>query len=250
MQDEVISPYTVRAGTFQGPLELLLSLIESRKLFVNEISLSGVTNDYIEYIKSMSAVPNDKRASDISYFILIASTLILIKSKSLLPNLALSKDEEEKIVDLEHRLKMYQIIRNASLSLRDSFGKKILFTPLDRNFKTVIFAPDQNISIVNIKKSIDEVLNSIPKKSEALPQLEIKKVISLDEMINSLTDRIENAVNLSFNSFAKNHGSANEKEVKVHLIVSFLAMLELVRGGIIDVIQNNHFEDINITKQN
>ena len=115
MIEETIPTYQVKAGSFEGPLELLLSLIENRKFFVNEISLAEVTNDYIGYIKSITNVSNDKHIADVSYFILIASTLILIKSKSLLPNLELTEDENEKITDLEQRLKLYQIIKNASI---------------------------------------------------------------------------------------------------------------------------------------
>src|SRR5665647_1776763 len=111
---ETISEYKIKQGTFEGPLELLLSLIEDKKLFVNEISLAEVTNEYISYIKSLSDVSSDKHIADVSYFILIAATLILIKSKSLLPDLSLTEDEEEKISDLEARLRLYKIIKNAS----------------------------------------------------------------------------------------------------------------------------------------
>ena len=249
MQEEIISPYTVRAGTFQGPLELLLSLIESRKLFVNEISLSDVTNDYIAYIKSMSDIPTEKRVADISYFILIASTLILIKSRSLLPNLALSGEEEEKIVDLELRLRLYKTIKDVSAEVKETFGKVIIYAPEERNFNTPLFSPDNQIAVQNIFQCINDVIQNVPKKAEALPEIEIKRVMSIDEMINSLTDRMQNAMNLSFRDFAKSHGGSDHREVKVHVIVSFLAMLELVREGVIDVMQNNHFEDMQINKQ-
>jgi chromatin segregation and condensation protein Rec8/ScpA/Scc1 (kleisin family) len=65
-------------------------------------------------------------------------------------------------------------------------------------------------------------------------------------MINSLTDRIQNAMNMSFRDFSKSHGAQTKQEAKVHIIVSFLAMLELVRGGLIDVMQNSDFQDIQI----
>ena len=76
--------------------------------------------------------------------------------------------------------------------------------------------------------------------------MEVKKVISIEEMINNLTDRIQNALSMSFKDFAHGHSTENDKEKKVTVIVSFLAMLELVREGIIDVIQNATFEDITI----
>lgn len=244
---ENISQYTVKHGSFEGPLDVLLSLIEQRKLFVNEISLAEVTNDYISYVKSIGE--DDRKINDISYFVLIAATLILIKSKSLLPNLSLTEDENEKIVDLEARLKIYQIIKNASVDIKTQFGTKIIFSPCDRIWSDPIFSPDKAITVVNIGLAINDVIKGLPKKEEKLPEIEVKKIINIDQVINSLTDRIQNAMNLSFLEFSRSHGASNEQEAKVHTIVSFLAMLELVREGLIDVIQNNTFEDIEINKQ-
>lgn len=243
------SIYNVRAPSFEGPLELLLSLIEQRKLFINEISLAEVTNDYITYIKSLSDTPSDKHIADVSYFILISATLILIKSKSLLPNLSLTDDETEKITDLETRLKLYKIIKEANIEIANMFGTKIIFMPNERIWSEPLFSPDPEITINNINNSILEVLAHLPKKIEKLPEIEVKKIINIDEIINSLTDRIQNAMNLSFKEFTRGSGAGNQEEAKVHVIISFLAMLELVREGIIDVIQNSSFGDIEINKQ-
>lgn len=246
---EIISPYQIKQGTFEGPLELLLSLIEQRKLFVNEISLAEVTNDYIAYIKTLNGVPTDKHIADVSYFILIAATLILIKSKSLLPNLSLTEDETEKITDLETRLKLYAIIKNASIDINNTFGTKIIFMPTERIWSEPLFSPDPQITIANMTLCVSEVLARAPKPKEILPEIEVKKIINIDEVINSLTDRIQNAINLSFKDFSKSHGAQSKEEAKVHVIISFLAMLELVREGIIEVIQNSSFGDIEINKQ-
>jgi len=246
---ENISQYQIKQGTFEGPLELLLSLIEEKKLFVNEISLAEVTNDYISYIKSLSGIPFDKHIADVSYFILVAATLILIKSKSLLPDLSLTEDEEEKISDLENRLRLYKIIKNASIEISNNFGTKIIFMPNERIWSEPLFSPDPLITKNNIFQSINDVLNHIPKKAEKLPEVEVKKIINLDDIINSLTDRIQNAMNLSFREFSQSHGAEDAEEAKIHVIISFLAMLELVREGIIDVIQSSSFGDIKINKQ-
>jgi len=249
LDESVISTYRIKQGTFEGPLELLLSLIEQRKLFVNEISLATVTNDYISYIKSLSDEPSNRQINNVSYFILIAATLILIKSKSLLPNLSLTDDETEKINDLEKRLQLYKIIKNASLEIGNNFGIKIIFMPNERIWSEPIFSPDPQITINNIHLSMIEVLNHLPKKTEKIPEVEVKKIINIDEIINSLTERIQGAMNLSFKEFTQASGAENQEEAKVHVIISFLAMLELVREGIIDVIQNSSFGDIEINKQ-
>jgi segregation and condensation protein A len=251
MDNTVNSPYKIKQGTFEGPLELLLSLIEQKKLFINEISLALVTNDYISHIKEFSNTGdnNNKYIADISYFILVATTLILIKSKSLLPNLALTEDETEKISDLENRLKLYKIIKNASIDIKNNFGVNIIFMPNERIWSEPIFAPDPQITLLNISSRMDEIFRSLPTNAPKLPEIEIKKILNIDQIINSLTDRIKGAIDLSFKEFSNSHGANNQQEAKVHIIVSFLAMLELVREGIIDVIQSNSFDDIKINKQ-
>lgn len=238
--------YTVKAGTFEGPLELLLSLIEERKFFVNELSLAQVTDDYIQYVQNIKYDTNDKRIADVSSFIIVASTLILIKSKSLLPNLSLTDEEEGKIEDLEARLKLYQIIKNASIDIKASYGTRIIFTAPERKNINPVFSPDEHININTMIACIESVVSNLPKKKEKLPEVEVRKVISLEEMIENLTGRIQSAMNTSFRNFTKTYDSGDEHEMKVTVIVSFLAMLELVRGGIIDVIQNETFEDITI----
>ena len=126
MPEEVLT-YNAKIGSFEGPLGLLLSLIEDRKLFINEISLAQVADDYIGYLKNLQDLPPERKIANVSYFVLVAATLILIKSKSLLPNLALTEEEEEKIGDLERRLKLYQIIKKASVNIKNNFRGKIVF---------------------------------------------------------------------------------------------------------------------------
>lgn len=76
--------FKIKVGEFEGPLELLLDLIEKRKLHINDVSLSQVTDDFINYLKALQefSIPG------ISHFVLVASTLLLIKSRSLLPALS------------------------------------------------------------------------------------------------------------------------------------------------------------------
>ena len=247
MENEVT--YKVKAGNFEGPLELLLSLVEERKFFVNDLSLAEVTNEYIAYVNTISKDNTLKHISDVSSFVVVAATLILIKSKSLLPNLNLTTDETEKIQNLEDRLRLYQIIKNASIDIKTNFGAQIIFSAPERNFSDPVWSPDQNITTSIMFSSIQSVFENLPKKNVPLPEVEIKKVISIEEMIDNLTERIQNSINISFKDFSENFKGENAREVKTNIIVSFLAMLELVREGIIDVIQNSNFEDITIEKQ-
>jgi segregation and condensation protein A len=224
--------YQVKTEAFEGPLDLLLTLIEKRKLFINDISLAKVADDYVTHIQSMGNFP----IADSANFILVASTLLLIKSKSLLPELKLSEEEQGSIDDLEKRLRIYQRMRELSVHVKTLFGKNIIFSPQPRK-AVPVFSPDETMTITNLVTAMQEVLKNLPKK-EKVPKAVIKKVISLEETIENLTKRIQSSFKMSFRDFSKNHTE------KVNIIVSFLAMLELVKEGVIRVSQEKHFDDI------
>ncbi len=235
------STYTVKTSAFEGPLELLLNLVESRKLFINEISLASVTDDYLAYARSISK--ND--LTELTSFLSVAATLILIKSRSLLPGFIVTKEEEKDIVDLETRLMLYGMIREIGAELSEKYGKTIIHLPPEREFETTVFAPDPKLTINMLFASAWEALNRVPKV-EILPEVKVRKIINIDEMLTSLTERIAGAMRLSFRDWQKSVVGEDREAVKSNMIVSFLAMLELVRQGMMDALQNTEFEDIEL----
>jgi len=238
--------YTVQTPIFQGPFDLLLHLIEKRKLFIGDLSLAEVTADYIRYLRESGG----GSITDVSSFVSIASTLILIKSKSLLPNLQISKEEEEDVADLKQRLSLYKIFQDISDTLRKRYGKDTIYFQGERNEESIVFSPDASIHIDAIKAAIDSVLLNIPDKKEKKVEISIARVMSIDEMISSLSDRIAHSISLTFKDFSNPEGKyESSKEEKVHVIVSFLAVLELAREGILALVQDNTFDDILITKK-
>jgi segregation and condensation protein A len=227
--------FTVKQGSFEGPLDLLLDLIEKRKLHINEVSLAKVADDYISYVKNLSEFP----VADSAQFVLIASTLLLIKSKSLLPTLDLTIEEQASIDDLNRRLKLYELMKRLSAGIKPIFGKRVLFAKGERKLDPV-FSPDADMTTPNLITAVNRVLANLPKK-EFLPKVIVDKVISLEEMISNLTTRVAESLKMSFREFAGPH-----KAKKVDVIVSFLAMLELVKQGVIRVTQERHFDDIHM----
>ena len=237
------SSYSVKTHVFEGPLDMLLSLIEKRKLFISDISLAQVADDYIAHIRSLQEFP----IADSAHFILIASTLVLIKSKSLLPSLSLTLEEQESIDDLEARLREYQKYKALSRHLKERFGIHAEYLRLPSKEKPIVFAPDSQTNVVKIKEVIASIIAAIPKK-EFVPKAVVQKVISLEEMIENLTHRITAGMRMSFKDFS-GHGKEMTQEKKVEVIVSFLAMLELVKQGIISVRQDKDFHDIQMENQ-
>jgi segregation and condensation protein A len=232
----VETDFKIKMGDFEGPLELLLDLIEKRKLHINDISLSQVADEFVAHIKSYEEFP----IADSADFILIASTLLLIKSKSLLPNLQLTEDEEGNIEDLERRLALYKRFKDLAKHVDELYMKAPLYFANESRQIYSVFSPTAEVTKENILSNIKNVLQNIAKP-EKLATVVVQKVISLEKMIENLTERVNKSLKMSFREFSK-----FGKTDKVNVIVSFLAMLELVKQGVVRVSQSEHYDDIEI----
>jgi segregation and condensation protein A len=228
-------PFAVKTSVYEGPLELLLELIEKRKLLINDISLASVTDEYIARVNAATELPVGETAE----FVSLAATLLLIKSRSLLPQLELSQDETRDIKELEYRLALYQIIKQSTQSLHTLLGAPGLYegNPPER---PAMFLPDETITLAGLRAAAQTLIQGFPQ-SLTLPKVSVKTIISIEEMIEKLQQRVSSAIKLSFKDFA----GVGKKE-RTEIIVSFLAMLELVKQGILQATQNDHFEDITL----
>lgn len=227
--------FTIRTEAFEGPFALVLDLIEKRKLLVNDLSLSQVTDDFIAHVKGQAEFPMEDAAD----FIQVAATLLLIKSKSLIPDLELSGEEEEDVDDLKRRLLMYEKIREAARLLGRIFGKSVM-VPAGERVPDPVFSPSEDLS----KEALSDALRSALKeleKQEKLPEARVRPMITIEEMMERLLSRVQKALTLSFTEFK---GDAKEK---TEIVVSFLALLELIKQGSVDAYQHESFADIKIT---
>lgn len=240
METEAV--FKVKQEVFEGPVEVLLELIEKRKLFVNDVSLASVTDDFIQYMQTVGMQPGEA-----ANFLAVAATLILIKARSLLPNIELTAEESESIGDLERRVALYQIISHISGELIRQYNKKVSFEGV-RRLTGVVFAPDEKLPVEQLPKLIDDIIGRIPPVEPKKPEARIFKTISIAEVLNTLQERIEHAMHTSFNAIRVASPDMDERSQKVYTIVSFLGMLELVRRGLVAAEQNELFEDITLQK--
>lgn len=230
-----VTPFSIKTEVFEGPLELLLELVEKRKLLINDISLAAVTDEYLATVSSMQ----ERSLPHTTQFVQLAATLLLIKSKSLLPVLELTEDEESAIENLEARLKRYQIFRDASTTVTQVFGKNLLYEKKYILDTKPMLTLDQFTELPVLADSMYQLISSLPQ-TEKKPKVTIRTIISLEEMIDRLHQRVASAASLTFRELLE-----HDTEKKV-VIVGFLAILESVKQGSVLVAQAERYQDIHI----
>jgi segregation and condensation protein A len=239
--------YLVKTGEFEGPVHILLQLIQDRKLHVSEVSLAVVTEDFLKFIAG-----HNLNYSQVSSFIVVSSTLLLIKSRSLLPSIELTEEEEESIVDLTERVRQYEVIRKYAELLAPLYGKNPLFARTYQD-KTPVFAPDAQITTATLSGLLHDLFVAFPIV-EKLPEKAMKVVVKLEVMIDDLKERIQRGMTLHSREIMDKYRNATDptekRQAKVFAVVSFLAMLELVKKGFAAVVQGESFGDIELTNPN
>lgn len=226
--------FEIKQEKFEGPLELLLELIEKEKLSISEISLAKVTDDYIKHVKSLEKIDPEQLAE----FLVVAAQLILVKSRALLPQLKLSGEEEASIEELEKRLQEYKRIKELAgdvkkiEALRNRIFTREAYWGMDP-----IFYPPPRLTLKSLSDALAAFLAALPK-IEKLAEEKIRRIISLEEKIKHIRTFLQEAVEKAFSEIVK--GAKEKTEV----IVSFLAILELAKQKFVELRQEKLFEDI------
>ncbi|MBP9751733.1 MAG: segregation/condensation protein A [Candidatus Moranbacteria bacterium] len=231
-------PCHIKLAQFEGPLELLLSLIEDRKLDITKVSLGSVADQYLERLAA------DKDAislENLSSFLVIAARLILIKSKMLLPVLEFTDEEEEAMEDLEIRLIEYRRFREAAQEMERVLDPKRRSFPREKFLRAMdVFIPPKGVTPESLRKHFESVLGEIPVHEKIIEET-VEEIMSLEERIADLQASLRDRAEYSFHELSRS--AADRMEV----IVSFLAVLELVKQRYVVVDQRDAWGDIRIS---
>lgn len=218
---------------FSGPLDLLLSLIADQKMSINDIAISEVTEQYVAYVETLEE--DQVSPEELADFLVVAAKLLLLKSKSLLPMFA---KEEEDGPSLADQLRLYKAFIDASKWINK------LWLEADTGFfrtepmrKPEGFVPPANVTITSVHRSMVQLIHRLaPPKP--LPRTSMDKAVSLREKISHLKALIEKHKTMLF------HHTIENVKNKTEVIVSFLALLELVKQQDIVCNQETQFGDI------
>lgn len=227
----------VKDTTFNGPLDLLLQLIEQEELDISQVSLASVTDQYIASLQAMDELPVDELAD----FLVIAAKLLLIKSRLLIPG---ATPIDESGIELEQQLRMYRAFVEASKHVARLFNRQRVLYPRE-GYAAIdpIFNPPEHLKIDQLREIFADVLKELEPITR-LPQTVIVRTINIRQKIEQITQRLLAERTMSFNELLRQ--SNNKTEV----IITFLAVLELVKLRTATVVQESLYADVNITALN
>ena len=223
---------------FEGPLDLLLYLIKKQNIDITDIQILPITNQYIEYINMMQRMQFEL-ASD---YLVMAATLAEIKSRMLIPNDTDDNEEDDPRADLIKRLMEYQKYKDLSSELdmiprlnRDNFIASGIFNQLEKK---------QDLPKIHIEE-LEQAFLDVMKRAEINASHEINtEVLSVRERMTRVLELLNNNTNTIFTD------CFDITESKMGVVVTFLAILELVKENIIDLFQNEPLSVIYLKLKN
>ena len=232
--------YRIKTDLYQGPLDLLLDLIEKAELDITVLSLAQVTDQFLDYVRSME----EENPTEVSAFVVIAARLIQIKSAALLPRqkVNIPDVDEDTGEALARQLIIYRRFKMLSDSLAEREDRR-LRSWLRTKAPDVGLEPALDISGLNRDK-LGEIASRlfVPKKpARALETVMRKPRLSIHEKIHLLVERIRGSAIVRFSSLLR---SRNKNET----VVTFLAMLELIKQNAVTFRQESNFAEIEIEK--
>lgn len=235
--------YAIKIDNFEGPLDLLCHLIDKNKMNIYDINLSEITDQYIEFLKEQEKL-NLEIASE---FVVMASTLLFLKSKNLLPK---QEEEEEEITEEEliRRIIEYKKFKEISKVLREKY---IIFSNRYYGFEEKIDLPKQKLEKKYDKAIIPEIYeNLVEKNNEKINQnaKNIEKIAITDNYTVASKVREMFRVLIKQKRFVFNKLFSIKKHNKQEVVTAFSGLLELSRRSKVETIQEELFGDITVEK--
>ena len=237
---EAAPPYQVRLEVFEGPLDLLLHLIEKQELDITKVSLVAVTDQYLAYISHAE----DINADNLADFLVVAAKLLLIKSRALLPAPPASLTEEEEDVgdELARQLREYKLFKELAQQLRAREEQGL------RAYLRLATLPDLEKKLEPNEVSLEDLLNAAREafalQAPAAPVNGVVKpvTISVADRIRHIETLLNRKGSFSFQRLLRRARSRPE------IIVTFLALLELIKGRRVQVQQEKLFGEIWVSR--
>lgn len=223
----------VKLEKFQGPLALLLQLVEKEEMKITEISLSEVTEQFVKYLDQLS----ESNSEELADFLVVATKLVYLKSRVLLPYLYPEEDEGPSLAD---QLKMYQQYVEASKKIEKLWNEgQVAYGRIEPPVKVKDFVLPTNSKIDDLHHSMLKLVMRL-KPIDPLPRVSIDRGITIKDKIDKILVALKQYKKINFSQVL------SEAKNKTDIIVSFLAVLDLLKEAKAVAHQENFSSDLEI----
>lgn len=241
----------IRVANFEGPFDLVLHLIKKNEMDIYNIEIYKITNQYLRYLDDMKTMDLDIT----SEFVVVAATLIEIKSKKLLPIIKKNEDEESEEDEekkLMEKLIEYRKIKNASIYLREKYlnsgeiytKKPEIIEDISNDNKDIdLFKNTTLIDLYNLYNKLIENFFAKQNKENVIQRKVYVDKYKIEDKINKILNIIKGNDIINFVDII------NEDECKLESVVTFLALLELIKLRRVKVYQDNNFDEILVQRR-
>lgn len=232
-----------KLDNFEGPLDLLLTLIQKSKVSIYDIPIVEITDQYLEAIEGIEETSLDNTGE----FIVMAAQLLYIKSKMLLPKTE-EEDEEDPREELAQRLLEYQKIKEASVELRKTeFSSKYMVFRDEEEIKFPVPEYDRQHDVSALIDAFNSILarrirKEVPTK-KAFSGIVGREKVSVDDMVEKICKRLKSSKKLQFKSLF------GENDSKPEMIATFLAVLEMIKLNRLFADYDEHTKDFVLTSK-
>ena len=227
---------------FNGPLDLLLHLINKNKVSIWDIPIVEITEQYLEAIEGIE----DSALEDTSEFLVLAAQLLYIKSKLLLPKPETDEEEEDPREELARRLEEYKLFKEASISLRkNEFATRYMFFKPEEKIDFPLPEYDRQHGVDELLEAFQSILarkerNKKPEK-RAFSGIVGREKVSVEDMVEKVCKYLAKSPKLSFKSVFKPEDS------KPEMIATFLAILEMIKPSKLAAEYDKNTDDFILT---
>lgn len=239
----------IKINDFEGPFDLLLHLIKKNQMSIYNVKIFEITNQYLNYLNEMKEMDLEIT----SEFILVAATLIEIKSKHLLPKVKKEDaDDEDDEKNLLEKLIVYKKIKGVSTFFKDKYvsagevyGKKpeVIEERKEDISKQDLFKNISLIELYNIYNNLLEIYNNKQNRHNVIQKKIYVDKYKIEDKLEYIMDKLKNENVNNFSEFMQNC------ECKLECVVTFLALLEMIKQRMVKVYQSDNFRNIFIERR-
>jgi segregation and condensation protein A len=217
---------------YEGPLDVLLQMLHKRELDITTVSLSLITHDFLEYVETVG----EHNPALLGEFLAVASRLVHLKSSLIFPNSVETENEEDEAISLDEQLRYYELIKKAADELAGVEGSEMFPRATDQKPLLTVFTPISTEEMQRLNELFAEIMEKINASQKNVQEEVIEREITIEQQMDHIHKLMRRCDSVAL------VGALRSSKTRLEIVVSFLAILELLKQNVL------RFDGVNLWK--